>query len=504
MEPLLNMHSIRLSKRALDQQEECPITGEYVLPEYCQDIAVILKCFAYPRIQNRQWSSDQLLVDGTTVVRVLYLDEERRCVRSLEFMQPFSCYLRGASGLDNSVSVEVSTKYLNCRALGPRRVEVRGAVTVAAIAEQAAPYDLAEPSRQADLYTRCEDVEITTPCTLIEKILTINDSLEFDSSLPPAEMLLGGECRAVIKECKLLAGKAIVKGYIYVHQLYTDSLESEHTHCLNFIVPFSQILDAADATEGLPCKASVQFLSDTERCGIGPDGQNTMLEISVKLLLQVQVYRREQVSLLGDAFHCHYPLVAQTEKLDVSAFIGQRFEETKLSLQLSIPRGEWRDILDVYIASDEPHCECENGKALVKGRLQIGLLVRDADGELGYHELFENYTTEYVCEGNDVVIQMALMDIKYRVVEDKLELVLSFNVCISVSQRWQREVITDLKLQEPAYSPNKAAALLYFADAGETVWNIARICRASPDAIRRENALTDEQIEENCVLLVPL
>ena len=71
MEQLLKKKSVRLSGLAMDKQEECPISGEYTLPEYCPDVAVVLKCFAYPRILSRQWSGDQLLLDGNAVIRVL-------------------------------------------------------------------------------------------------------------------------------------------------------------------------------------------------------------------------------------------------------------------------------------------------------------------------------------------------------------------------------------------------------------------------------------------------
>ena len=73
MEALLNKRSVQLSQRIMNQSEECAISGEYILPEYCSDIAVILKCFAYPHVQNRQWSGDQLLIDGAADIRAFFL-----------------------------------------------------------------------------------------------------------------------------------------------------------------------------------------------------------------------------------------------------------------------------------------------------------------------------------------------------------------------------------------------------------------------------------------------
>ena len=130
MEQLLQKQIVKAGCCVLDHQEECAVVGEYSLPDYCPDIAVVLKCIVTPRVQNRQWSGDQLLLDGIAEIRVLYLDEERRCVRSVEFSQPISCSLRGEGKVDTAlVSLELTPKYVNCRAVGPRRLEIRGAVT---------------------------------------------------------------------------------------------------------------------------------------------------------------------------------------------------------------------------------------------------------------------------------------------------------------------------------------------------------------------------------------
>lgn len=506
MEQLLKKKSMRLTCCALDKQEECPISGEYTLPEYCPDVAVILKCFAYPHIQNRQWSGDQWLLDGTAVIRVLYLDEERRCLRSLEFTQSFSCTMRGEGRADNAaVQVELSTKYLSCRAVSPRRVEVRGAILVQAYADVVMQKDVAVTTENDALHTRTESLDISVPCGACDKVLTVSESLSFHESLPPAEMLLGGECRAIIRECKVLMGKAIVKGQVFVHQLYVDSLDGGSTHCLEYALPFSQIMDVDDALEGMPYYASVHVLSDTERCSVGPDGENTMLDISVKLLLQIQVYRRDKLSVLRDAYHSRYPLSLHTEEMEIGSLLGTRWEETVLPMQLTIPSGQWQEIVDVCIQPQECVVECNDDRADINGRMIVCVVACDGDGELVYHEFVEDYGLEYPSIGNRVRARVMPTTMRYRVVEDKLEIQAS--VCVEMTDFYcdKKQVISDLRLQqEMPYPQQKVTALLYYADAGETVWNIGRVCRTSPTCIMEENALTDECLEESKILVVPI
>lgn len=506
MEPLLKRKTVRMTGNSMKKQEECPLSAEYTLPDYCQDIAVVLKCFAYPHIQNRQWSGDQFLLDGNAVIRVLYLDEDRQHVHSLEFTQPFSCTLKGEGRVENAaVNIDMWCKYLNCRALGPRRVEVRGAIAVVAFADCVAHKDLAMATDENGLYS-CTDVrDVTLPCGISDKVVTISESLDFHESLPPAEMLLGGECRAVIRECKVLNRKAILKGQVYLHQLYRDSLDGNGTHCLDYELPFSQIMDVDEAAEGMPYSAFVHVLSDTERCSVGPDGENTILDVSVKLLVQVQVYCQEKISVLRDAYHCSYPIVAQTEEVELRSVLGSRWEETVLPMQLALTATPWNEIIDICIQSQECVAEVRDDRIEIEGRMNVCVVARDGDGEVVYSEFAEDYGLEFACMGNQADVRVIPTTLKYRVAENKLELQVSLCVAITEMRCEKIQIVSDMRLQLDApYPKQKATTLLYYADAGEHVWDIGRRCRTSPACIVEENELAEEMLCESKVLVVPI
>lgn len=506
MKQLLRRSTVQLTGCALDEQQECPISGEYTLPEYCPDVAVVLKCFAYPRIQNRQWSGEQLLLDGNAVIRVLYLDENRRCIHSLEFTQPFSCSLRGEGRVDNAaVNLELNTKYLNCRAVSPRRIEVRGAVSVAARADCSVKKDVCVAADDAGLCLRTETLAVTVPVGVADKVMTVSESLEFDNAMPPAEMLLGGECRAYIRECKLLMGKAIVKGYVTVHQLYTDTADGEHVHCLDYVIPFSQIIDLSEAREGMPCGAVVNILSDTERCSVGPGGEQTILDVSVKLLVQVQVYETDEFTVLNDAYHNQYPVTAQTEELTLSSLVDTRWEMTTLPMKIAVPADRWGEVLDVIVSPQECKTECREGMAVTKGRLAVCILARDADGEVLCEEFIEEYGFEHPCQGNEASVSLTVAEVKYHSSADAL--VLQATLCVALSDYLccRHRCIADLHLcKETPYPKQKVTAWLYYADKGESVWDIGRVCHTDSACILSENNLGDEIVDKRQLILIPV
>ena len=96
---------IGTTESLFDDFDERPVDCDFVLPDYLPDIAAVLKCTMKPVVQSNQLSGDRLIADGVANLRVLYLDEARKCVRSCEFTQPFT----STFNVKNSVSMPSRT-----------------------------------------------------------------------------------------------------------------------------------------------------------------------------------------------------------------------------------------------------------------------------------------------------------------------------------------------------------------------------------------------------------
>ena len=506
MENLLTKQAVSLSCYIMDSREECAVSGEFILPDYCRDIAEVLKCTMSPHIQNRQWSGDQLLVDAVANVRVLYLDEDRCVPCAVEFALPVSCALSGiGSGQMAPICLELTPKYVNCRALGPRKLEVRGAVIVAAQAEDCTERDMVVPKSEKGFYARCQSVRVAYPVGSTEKILTLHESLDFPETLPPADMLLGGECSAVVKECKLLTGKSIVKGNVYVHQLYAVDTDTGECRCLDYTLPFSQILDMDGIEDGMPYKVNVQVLSDTERCIAGPNGENTVLDITVKLLVYLQVFRCDEATIMLDAYHTAYPITTVTSDMCLNNYLSCRTENAVLPMKIPLLTGRLSQVIDVWIELQDCDTVCRQDVAAVKGRWIVCVLAKDLSGQIVYFEHPEEYCLELACKGNRAEATIYVTGIRYRVVEDQMEL--QVDVCVHLAERCVEELraVQELNAHEDTpYTREKIGLLVYYAQAGESVWDIGSRCHTSPECICEENNLNDTVIQRPSMLLVPI
>ena len=510
MNELLQMKTITVTEPLSDVAEECTINGDYLLPEYCPDVAVVLKCMITPQIQTRRPSGDTFAVEGVAVVRVLYLDEERTCVREAEFTQPIHCALRVPDGCEGiPIRVWVMQDYVNCRAVSSRRIEVRSGFTMHARAQRVCSLELPCESAVKRLHTKEQSEAVSRHCAAGEKMLTVNETLAFDSSRPSAEQLLGGECTAAVTEVKLLTDKAIVKGCLYLHQLYASDVVNGSTAVLDFTIPFSAIMDVEGVRSGQQYTAYVSVLSDTEECVAGEGGMSSSLLFTAKLLVQLHTYEKETVTLITDAYHCDCPVSVDRERLLLQALEDTLCQTVTMQKELALPDEHLREILDVWLMPLTPQGEVQSGHAQFRVPMVVSMLARNVDGAVVYYEQVEDFTTECALSlrgDAEVSLQAtaSVIGINYAALGDKLDL----RVTVSLSCEWwrktQADVVRELTLQEEcAFADDGATMRLYYAQSGESVWDIARHCHTSPNAVREENNLHDDVLSVKTVLLIP-
>ncbi len=506
MDSRLQKQTVAAMAPLFPQNEELVISSDFVLPEYCPDVAVVLKCIVAPRIQNRQWSSGQLLLDGVTVIRVLYLDEERRCVRSAEFSEPFSVSMRASQATQNPVvCVDILQEYVNCRATSPRRLEVRGAFSVCAAAYTTKPTEIVEAGDSDGFCMRTAQCSCCVPHTAAERVVAINEVLDFPSDLPCAEMLLGGDCYACVQECKVLTGKVIVKGQVYIHQMYTDDTAAGDAYTLHYTLPFSQILDVEDATDGTLCTAEVSILSDIERCCLNAAGQNAAMEVALKLLVQVQTYRCQTVEAVEDVYHRRYLTDAQTQELALRTLVGVQRQQMTVQRSPELPAADLRQIVDVWVQAPPLIGRCEENTVCLDGRMLVCMLVKDADGMVSYYERPEDVHFELDACCDAVAARATVCGVNYTTGESQLDLRVSLAVSAELWRHADCRAVSDVTVHEDeAYPTERASLRLYYAQAGERVWDIARRCHTSPQGICRENGLNTDVLTEKQVLLVPV
>lgn len=489
-----------------DTFSEQPVDGDFVLPDYCPDIAAVLKCTLTATVQSRQLSTDRLLADGTAQVQVLYLDEERRCVRFCEFSQPFSAsFPLPAVPSGTLVHLSAKTDYVNCRAVSPRRLDVHGAFTLKLRVMAAGEQNAVSAVSGDGVYMRRRPIHSTVPAAMAEKPFTVSEVLEPGEGKRPAEQMLRTSVVPVVTDCKVLANKAILKGELFVRALYVTDAAAGAIDAAEGRIPFSQILDMEGLSEEWVCDADVALLSADVHMDTSQGGETGLLAVNVKLLATLCGWRETAAEVVGDAYSVHCPLMCETATLVTADFDGVRRDDRNVRQSFELPSETVQEVLDVWCEPSGVGMSGDGDGVSLDGRLLWCMLVRDRDGTLSYYERAETFSLPYEDGGRDETPDMRITHTSFQMGSGKLELRADMTVTRRCLQTATSTVLSTATADETAaYPPDKAALKICYANRGESLWEIARRCRTSVEAVMEENHLTGDTLAADTMLLIPL
>ncbi len=500
--------AIAVTETLYDGYDERPVDCDFVLPDYYPDIAAVLKCTLKPVIQSKQLSGDRLIVDGTVIIHVLYLDESRKCIRSCELTRPFTSTFSVKTGVSNPViRATTKTEYVNCRAVSPRRLDIHGSFSVRLriLAEGGA--EVVSAINGDTMHTRKNVVTYSVPAMSAEKSFTINEVLELGSAQPPAETIIRGDAAAELSDCKLMVNKAIIKGEVKLCNLYTSDVTTGNVHKAEHEIPFSQIIDIEGLDEEWQCDTRVDIVSSDIKISQNQNGEGKLLEVNLKLAATVDCYRTGMAEVVTDAYSTACPVNLEKKRLDTSHLLAIKTDKSTIRETFDLPPEGADEIIDIWCDASPLEESCENGVSRINGRMLIYLLAKDGSGNVSFFERPADFSLEYEDDGcTNVSSDLAVSKVDYSMAgSGQVEIRVQLNVTRRCFASDSLVAVSSVQVDEnAAYPAEKAALKIYFANSGESVWEVAKACRTSVDAIIQENNLSGDVLAKDTMLLIPL
>lgn len=498
--------AVSVVETLFDDFDERPVDCDFVLPDYCPDIAAVLKCTLKPVVQSKQLSGDRMIVDGLALIRVMYLDEGRKCVRCCEFSQPFtSTFAVKNVGVNACIQVTAKTDYVNCRATSPRRLDIHGAFTVKLKITAEGTSDIVSDLKGDKLYSRKSAVSFTVPAASAEKPFTISEVLELGTGKAPAEALIRGDAVPHLTECKILANKVIVKGDLLLKNLYVSDIAAGTMEQVRHEVPFSQIIDVDGLNDEWLCDVELEVLSSDVHITVNQSGESTLLSVNIKVLALVQCYRTAACEVVTDAYSAYCPLRLETKRLDTAHLVGIRRDTAVVKESLDLPPEGVAEVVDIWCEAFPSAQRCVDGKSYIDGKLMIAMLAKDNAGVVSYYERTGGFTLEYDEPCQEMTASIQALGAEYTVMGSKVEIRVELAVCRCCYVSDGCMAVTGVTADENAGFPEEKAALkIYFASGGESLWEIAKNCHTSVEAVMEENGLQSDVLPNDSMLLVPL
>ncbi len=485
-----------LSKRLLhvphsmcDTFEERAVDMDIVLPDYIPEISAVLKCSLRPFITSRSQNGDRCTVDGTSEVRILYVDEDRKTVHGYVATQPFHVSFPCENAIHNFVTAK--TDYVNCRALSSRRLDIHGAFRVFLRAVGVEEIGVYAPSVQQNVFCDTKTIQCMLPVFETEKSIVIEERIDCGTSV---DRFAFADAAVVSVDVKPLVNKMIVKGTLRA-KLVCSNGES-HPSMIQEI-PFSQIVDADGASDRWRCCADVQ-VGEMDVHLQTSDNNVPILIMHAKLRICVRCYDTAEETVVMDAYSIHAPLLCEMTPIRYMPVSDVKFACQTFSAQTDLP-DRVADVLQLWgeVKSCERH---ENEWKLC---IVLSMIARDDDGSLAYYE--RTVDVNDMRNAPDTATMFRLVWIEGAVIGHTLRMQMELESCNDSLVTQTESVVCDTVEEDKSpYVKSNAAIRIVYADVGESVWEIAKANHACVEDILAENELSDMVITSPTMLMIPM
>lgn len=509
MELNLQRQTVTVNEAVYSGAVEQPLECDVLLPDYCPDIQKILRCEVSPSLLSAPVSGEKLTVDGMAVVHLYYLSEDG-CLRHAEYKIPYTKTIElRSSPASPSVHVTQSIDYFNCRAVSPRRLDMRGAVSIQARVSSLCEEQIVCGADGAGMQFCSDRAENTVLLPQSARQLSVREELELGYGKPAIGNIIRYTASADVSDYKVISGKVVTKGELSVRIIYQCEEDPKQLELMEYAIPVSQVVDVEGVDE--ECVCNVWY----DVCGLdvspkrNGDGENRVFALEAAVNACVCAHRRVELDTCCDCYSTLYECKQSQKQLPFLKLLDVVSETCTYKESIDLPDGI-RNIIDLWCAAGAATVRIEPDCAVVSGRLTICMFACDEEGSAAYHEQVREFTHKVAINGpvETVVFAPAVRADTAAFTlsgHEKIEVRCGIKIRGSLYSQYRKNVLCDVAVDESRPKTRQENLLyLYYAGEQEQIWEIAKRYNTSVEAIREGNQLEGSVIGEKTMLLIPM
>jgi len=284
--------------------------------------------------------------------------------------------------------------------------------------------------------------------------------------------------------------------------------ESDEPAVLDYGIPISQIVEVEGIEED--CKhetiLSVPSLELIPRADAS--GERRLLDVSASILADIYASRELELSIAVDAYSTQHELDIEHRNMEFMQPLNSFAEKLPVTGTVPVPGGA-KEILGIWSAEPTAEAAAQGKELGISGMLPLHILYIDGAGETAFCEKPLEFRFRHAL--NTAVQrlkcrpQVTLINLDYGAVSGgEVQIRADLDLSANAYDLRERRVIVSIQPDEDRPKDDDAPALtLYFADLGESIWDIAREYNTTMDSISQENLLAGETLHEPQMLLIP-
>ncbi len=499
MDSVINATNIYSSRIALDDFFEEKIDFDISIPDYLAAADKIVKCDVKAVLVSKSIDSERLTLDMQCSARVIYTDDDSGCLRSITKTETFSKnFVLMSKPEVYKVRVETRTISINCRLQNSRRINVKSVIATAVKVIGNCDVGTQDDTYENHIQTTFEKTNANLLVGSGDCTTRVEGNMECSTDI--AE-IISSDGNASIIDVKVINDKLIVKGEIDVHAVY---MAGETPDCLcfsNCVIPFSDVIDVQGALESSLYNINAT-LTDI-RCNI-TDSKNE-ISVDAGVLLSAAVYNFTEINILQDIYSTKNEISVSDKKINIESLCENNKFPHSLTDNVQCDLDDAR-IVGITAKPNIKVVSAQDGMLVIEGEMPVTMYMCN---EREYK--ITDKTIEFsvsrplpICDGNMRCEADALLkNISYTMPDPHTVTInasLEININCFTSNTYS--VIDSYEVLQDKPLNTCKGVILYYAECGEKLWDIAKQYHSSVDIIRRDNSIESDSIASAQMILI--
>ena len=478
--------------REIQNQEQ---TLEIRLTEGMPDIGRVLCAWGQPQLREKQWRSEEVGISGGVQAWVLYVPEDGSQLRCVEGWIPFQAKWKLPSdSRDGFIRADLRLRSMDARAISSRKMILRASIAMLVETLQQRETPISQPGEVPEGVFLLQK---TYPAQLAkeagEKLFTVEETINIDAQQMEKFLCCHTECQ--VTENAVSGGRVVIRGVLRAQCIYIG--EDGRLHSAAQEIPFAQL---AELEQDYDKEAYAHI---TMSCaGVGVSAEEGVLRLRCDMIGQYVIYDRCLMQVTEDAYSPHRAISPMLSQLEVPVVLDRLKEHMDGELELHV---QAQNVVDVTFLPDHPAYYREDDELVVEVPGVFQILYYDSEDNLQSN--MEHWAGHWkVRAGEQCNFSMYLEQTQAptaMVLGDKVRLRGDLALHMQTGVLQQIPMVTGLEVGQMMLPDPERPSLILRRPDGLSLWQLAKDCGSTVDAIERANGLVSEPDPEH-MLLIPV
>ncbi|MBR2916717.1 MAG: DUF3794 domain-containing protein [Clostridia bacterium] len=472
---------------------------DLIVPDAKPDVAKILQVSGRAVITQKSVQQDKAYIQGVIRLTVVYIPEGGG-IKSIFTCLDFSNVI-DAKGADSSghIWAEADLEEIDYSIVNSRKINIKCAVGIDAKISRKCNVSIPVGFEDdCPLCAKYSAVKIASSSPEEEQCFRFRESIEVPSGKPDICEILKINARPSFVDVKCHEDSVSLSGDIDLCAIYTSSDGEICT--MEESLPFNETLEGISLPLGSVEESLTvnDIVFDTPE---GVDGGCRILNIDILICATFKSSETIEIDTISDAFSENSPVSLSKNAYEVECLVDKSVTQIAHKETVTVPD---------YLPEIHRICDCsgearvtgislEDGKVNINGEILSNIIYESTSEEtpvsgMSHISSFSQTILMPSAKENSICeAKIELDSISYNINSDRsleLRFIPSLTTMILMNQKI--ETIEEITEDKDAKDFSIAPAVIYYADDGETVWDVAKHFLVSPEVILSANNIDGE------------